>query len=273
MNLRKLLPAIKYLNREWATGKSRERDSGEAPDCPHCGLPEDFEHVFTCQSVSASTHRNRALQNMESTLRRSHPKFAADWMDMFHLSLSLSESSASDSHRNYSHTGLFLGCLQQSLVGGLHFIQGRLSQAVWSHLSTRRYGRNTGASLVPTAIRAGLKYAAVIWRIRNKARHGISPKERTTIKKDRIDGILTDTHTSLHTHYITPTLPPLGYNRSIDTKLMWLRWHLPLLRNAELQQTGSSPRFNTHNASLRALGISNPVSKEIPRRASADAQH
>jgi hypothetical protein len=59
----------------------------------------------------------------------------------------------------------------QTKIGWLNFLQGWISKQIWTELQK---GKGTGTGAI--SIKAIWKFASIIWRRRNRKKHGKTPK-------------------------------------------------------------------------------------------------
>jgi hypothetical protein len=99
-----------------------------------------------------------------------------------------------------------------------------------------------------TAIKALWRFALVMWRRRNRKKHGSTHKEKTYIKKTRLDVEITAFREKLCQLKIPHTPVPIGYRHRVDAKLLWLRCERSTLKLWEQGKLTSYITFhNTHN--------------------------
>jgi hypothetical protein len=80
-----------------------------------------------------------------------------------------------------------------------------------------------------TAIKALWKLASIIWRRRNRNKHGKSQKEKRYILKTALDEKISIFRNTLPHLEIPHTPVTLGYRHRVDAKLAWLRWGKSLM--------------------------------------------
>jgi hypothetical protein len=131
----------------------------------------------------------------------------------------------------------------QETIGWLHVHQGRIHNDLWAYL---RPGK--GAKMGVTAIKALWIFASIMWRRRNRKKHGRTHKEKTYIQKTLLDVEITAFREKLCQLKIPHTPVPIGYRHRVDAKLLWLRCEKSALQLWEQGKLHSYITFhNTHN--------------------------
>jgi hypothetical protein len=166
-----MIPIVKYTSNEWATGDKMQLYFKDEEACPFCGQKENMKHVFSCNTETALKHRDEALTSLETRLNKTNKTKGREW---YSLASQAIKELGGDTKLETPETYTSHHHQHQTEIGWLNFLQGREAKKIWTELQKGR-GVGTGA----TSIKAIWKFASIIWRRRNRKKHGKTPKERT----------------------------------------------------------------------------------------------
>jgi hypothetical protein len=174
-------------------------------------------HVYTSNHKSNIAFRDKTITGFHNQLTKIDQSSGTKWASLLHTAI-----GNLGGRFNTTHT---LEIIPPSLIdaqhtiGWFHLLQGIIHNDIWEHL---RYGQ--GSTMGVIAIKAVWKLAPVIWRRRNRKKHGKSYKEKRPILKTALDEEITIFRDTLCQLEIPHTPVPLGYRHRVDAKIAWLRW-------------------------------------------------
>jgi hypothetical protein len=237
VNLSKMIPIIKYTSNKWATGDKMHLYFKEEEACPFCGQKENMKHVFSCNNETALTHRDEALTSLKTRLNKINKTKGQEWHSLASQAIKElgGDTKLDTPEMNTSHHHQ-----HQTEIGWLNFLQGRVAKKIWTELQKGR-GAGTGA----TSIKAIWKIASIIWRRRNRKKHGKTPKERTHKRKERYDKKIEALRDTMMERKIPHRPAPIGQRFRVDSKKQWMRWHTTTLQDWNQEY----PFYNNNNTS------------------------
>jgi hypothetical protein len=245
-----MIPIIKYTSNEWATGDKMQLYFMDEEACPFCGQKENMKHVFSCNNETALKHRDEALTGLETRLNKINNTKGREWHILTsHAIKELGgntnlETPETDTSHHHQH---------QTEIGWLNFLQGRIAKQIWTELQKGR-GKGTGA----TSIKAIWKFASIIWRRRNRKKHGKTPKERTHKRKERYDKKIEALRDTMREEKIPHRPAPTGQRFRIDSKKQWIRWHTTALKDWNQE----CPFYNNKNTTNPKTSLETSITKQ-----------
>jgi hypothetical protein len=245
----RMLPIVKFVNNEWSTGDKMKAYFNESSNCPFCQELETTKHVYACNHPEAVKCRNAAVAAMTKRIKKIDPDNGPAWCNLTLTAIKElgGETTTPDNHE-YTPPPDALHRAQTEL-GWMNMLQGRIHNDIWATLQDGK-GTSSGAH----AINALWKLAAILWRRRNRKKHGETQNERRKIIKDKLDNTIAILRHTLRRLKIPHQDVPRGYRFRIDTKKNWIRWEtttLNMWRKGELAYQNSikpqQPDNNTSN--------------------------
>lgn len=138
--------------------------------CPHCGQPEDAPHVWRCRGEGTAEIWDKAVQELESLLRKRNTD-----PTLVHILLTYLRGWYSGESIQYEPPRAFQELVQQqSLIGWTRFFEGWLAEQ-WAWKQQHYYqiikSSRTGRRWVIAVIEKFWNTAWVLWEHRNGVLH------------------------------------------------------------------------------------------------------
>jgi hypothetical protein len=221
----RMLPIVKFISNEWSTGDKMKAYFNDSSDCPFCGSIETTKHVYACNHPEAVKCRNAAVATITKQIKKIDPENGPTWCNLTLTAIRElgGEANTPDNH-DYTPPSDMLHRAQCEL-GWMNMLQGRIHKDIWATLQEGK-GQSSGAH----AINALWKMAAILWRRRNRKKHGETSNERRKIIKDKLDETIAILRHILRRLKIPHQDVPRGYRFRKDTKKNWIRWETTTLK-------------------------------------------
>jgi hypothetical protein len=148
-----------------------EKHYGKPSNCPFCGSHEDTAHVFSCNHDTPRTCRNKAISSLATKLTKNCNTSGPKWAAATTRAISELGGDTPTNQMIFTHPST----QQQQDIGWLNFLQGRITKNIWTTIET-----NPNSTTGITKIKALWKLASILWRCRNRKKHGKTPQKRVT---------------------------------------------------------------------------------------------
>jgi hypothetical protein len=169
LNITRLLPVLKFTANEWSKGDKQHTHFQKPNKCPFCHEPENMTHVYTFNHTSSITFLDKTIEGFNTQHTKIDKNSGAKWASLLHTTLSNLDGRFNTTHITTVIPPHLLDA--QRTIGWFHLLQGRIHNDLWGHL---RPGQGTAMGV--TAIKALWKLASILWRRRNRKKHGKSHK-------------------------------------------------------------------------------------------------
>jgi hypothetical protein len=162
----------------------KRRNQRKSDACPHCGIPEDAEHILCCQAEGVKEIWEDLLQALQASLTANDtaPDIQRDLIEGLEFWRKLSPDARTAYNKNRLATelppsiGNSMAAKEQHRIGWRSMLEGRIGQA-W-HDNQRRYLTEQGSQKSPakwtkSLISELINLSWQLWLHRNDALHRV----------------------------------------------------------------------------------------------------